>query len=411
MSVASTGPLAGIRVLDITRIVAGPVATQMLGDLGADVVKIERLGEGDDNRRVGPPWMKDEEGQDTEESTYFQAVNRNKRSVAVDYSTPEGRALLRALALKADVLIENYRPGTLAKYGLDYVTLSELNPRLVYCSLTGFGQTGPYSGRSGYDYLVQAMSGMMTVNGPADGTPGGGPTRVGIPIADICAGMYCTIGVLAALNHRAVSGRGQDIDISLFESQLGILLNAFSSYYNSGTALARTGNDHPSTMPYGVYAVDDGNILIATFSDREFVRLAAALGHPEWSLDERFAKNGARVRNREDLRKRITDALRGKTKVQWVNELNAATVSCGPINTIPDLKDDPQVQARGIMVEMEHSKTGKVVTVANPIRFSETPVTYRYAPPSLGEHDAEVLKDWLALDESEITKLYAAKAI
>ncbi len=407
MSTAVDGPLAGLRVLDMTRIIAGPMAGQIFGDLGADVVKIERPGEGDDSRRVGPPWLRTGDGVNTNESTYFQAVNRNKRSVTVDFTTPEGGKLLRTMAAKADILIENYRPGTLLKYGLDYENVSKLNPRLIYCSLTGFGQTGPYSTRSGYDYLVQAMSGLMTVNGPKDGTP----TRVGVPIADICAGLYCVIGVLAALNHRTSTGRGQMVDVSLFESQIGILLNAFSSWYNGGMSLGRTGNDHPSSAPYGVFPVDDGHILIAVFSDREFGRLARALGHEEWVTDERFAKNGSRVAHREELRALVTEALRGRTKMEWVEYLNTAIVSCGPINEIADLAEDPHIQARGTLVPMEHPHNGRIITPASPMRFSENATVYRLPPPSLGEQTDEVLREWLGLDASAVAGLRRNKVI
>ena len=405
------GALAGIRVIDMTRVIAGPYAGQIFGDLGAEVIKIERQGEGDDVRRVGPPWMKSENGSDTKESTYFQAVNRNKQSVTIDYAQPEGAQLLRDLAAKADVLIENYRPHTLEKYGLGYDDLKAINPKLIYCSLSGFGQTGPYSERSGYDYLVQAMAGLMSVTGlPAD-EPGAGPLRVGIPVADIFAGLYSVIGVLAALNHRNNTGLGQYIDVSLFESQLASMLNAFSAWFNSGVDLGRTGNDHPSASPYGVYPVDDGYILIATFNDREFVRLAKALGHPEWSSDERFAVNGARVANRPLLKQLVTDALRGRSMNEWVELLNKATVSCGPLNTMKDLADDPQVMARELIVSMRHEVTGDVKIAASPIRLSETPVTYRLAPPQIGEHTAAVLQAWLQLDTKKIEALRAKNVI
>lgn len=395
MREADGGALSGIKILDMTRIIAGPMATQILGDLGADVVKIERVGEGDDCRRTGPPWISATKGTPRELSTYFLAVNRNKRSVALDYTTEGGRRTLAALAAKADVLIENYRPGTLAKYGLDYETLSRTNPRLIYCSLSGFGQSGPYAERSGYDYLAQAMSGMMTVNGASDGPP----TRVGIPIADICAGQYAAIGILAALNSRTVAGKGQFIDVALYESQIAILLNAFSGPFNGGTALGRTGNDHPSAVPYGIYDVDDGQILIATFNNREFARLADALGHPEWARDERFALNGPRVANREALRALITAALKGGTRAQWVERLNKATVSCGPINEVADLADDPQVKARNVVVPMQHAEAGEIFTVASPVRLSGTPPTYRRPPPVLGADTDAVLAEWLGRDK------------
>ncbi|MDB5971401.1 MAG: caiB/BaiF family protein [Hydrocarboniphaga sp.] len=407
----SPGALDGVRVLDMTRVIAGPYSGQILGDLGAEVIKIERQGEGDDCRRVGPPWMKDEHGNDTGESTYAQSVNRNKRSITVDYAQPEGAQLLRELVLKADVLIENYRPHTLDKYGLGYEDLKKINPRLIYCSISGFGQTGPYSTRSGYDYLVQAMAGVMSVTGPRDGEPGAGPMRVGVPISDICAGLYAAIGVLAALNRRHVSGVGQHIDVSLFEAQLGAMLNTFSAWFNAGTQLGRTGNDHPSAAPYGVYEVEDGYILIATFNDREFVRLARLLGHPEWAEDARFAKNGARVANRPLLKSLVAEALRGKTKAEWVHLLNEGTVSCGPINDMAAVEQDPQVQARGVVVELQHPVMGKVKTTASPMRFSESPVTYRIAPPLTGEHTAEVLEEWLGLGAERLAQLRAANVI
>ena len=395
------GALAGIKVLDLTRIIAGPLATQILGDLGADVVKVERPGEGDDARRTGPPWALDAQGAVDELSTYFLAVNRNKRSITLDYTSPEGAAVLRRLALEADVLIENFRPGTLAKYGLGHEALTAANPRLIYCAVSGFGQTGPYAGRSGYDYLVQAMSGMMTVNGAA----GGEPTRVGIPIADICAGHYAVMGVLAALAHRNLTGRGQLVDISLYEAQIAILLNAFSGWFNGGIALGRTGNDHPSAVPYGVYDVDDGQILIATFTNRDFERLAAALGHPEWSSDARFATNGPRVAHRQALRELIALALRGGKRAEWVERLNAASVSCGPINEIGDLADDPQVMARGAIVDLDHPLLGAVRSAASPLRLSATPPVYERPPPILGEHTDSVLAEWLGLEAAEVASL------
>jgi crotonobetainyl-CoA:carnitine CoA-transferase CaiB-like acyl-CoA transferase len=405
------GPLSGIRVLDMTRVVAGPYAGQILGDLGAEVVKVERLGEGDDCRRVGPPWMPDEHGNDTAESTYFQSVNRNKYSVAVDFARPEGAETIRRLAGECDVLLENYRTGTLTRYGLGYEDLCGANPRLIYLSLTGFGQTGPYAGRSGYDYLVQAMAGLMSVTGHRDDEPGAGPMRVGVPIADICAGLYAAIAALAALNHRHVTGEGQQIDVSLFDSQLAAMLNTFSAWFNGGVALGRTGNDHPSAAPYGVFEVDDGYILIATFNDREFTRLAAVLRHPEWATDARYATMGARVANREELKGLVTAALKGRTKEEWVRIMNEGTVSCGSINEMADLERDPQVQARGLVVEQQHPVNGKVRSAASPMRFSKSPVAYRVAPPLIGEHTDKVLRDWLGYDQQQLDQLHEHGAI
>jgi len=407
----TNGALKGIRVLDMTRVIAGPYAGQILGDLGADVIKFERQGEGDDIRRVGPPWLSSTTTGQAQESTYYQSVNRNKRSVTVDYAQPQGAQLIREMAAKADVLLENYRTGTLAKYGLGYDDLKKINPRLIYVSLTGFGQTGPYANRSGYDYLIQAMAGVMSVTGLRDGEPGAGPGRVGIPIADICAGLYATIGTLAALNHRQLTGEGQQIDVSLFDSQIGTLLNTFSSWFNAGTELGRTGNDHPSASPYGVYQVDDGFILIATFNDREFGRLADVVGHPEWKEDKRYAKNADRVANRKQLAEALTAALKGKTKTEWVDTFNASKVSCGPINAMSDLENDQQVKARDIVVSFEHPTKGTIRTAASPMRFSNSPVSYRIAPPVLGEHTDEVLKEWLEIDEQQLADLRTQNVI
>lgn len=402
---AGGAPLKGLRVIDMTRVVAGPLATQTLGDLGADVIKIERPGEGDDSRRVGPPWMKDAAGNELEQSTYFQSVNRNKRSISIDFGKTEGADVLRRLVEKSDILIENYRPGTLAKYGLGYDDLRRINPRLIYCSISGFGQSGPYSGRSGYDFLVQAMAGVMSVTGYPDGTPGGGPMRVGIPLADTLTGLQAVIGILAALAHRNETGRGQMVDISLFESQFAAMLNAASAWLNAGVDLGRTGNDHPSAAPYGVYPVEDGYILIATFNDREFGRLANVLGHPEWVEDARFAKNGARVKNRTDLKAAVTEALKGRTKADWVRILNEATVSCGPINKMDDIEADPQVAARGMIVEMKHPQLGAIRSPAAPYRFSESQASYRHAPPLVGEHSEELLREVLAMSAEDVAAL------
>lgn len=392
-SATPSGPLTGLKVIDMTRIIAGPYGGQMLGDLGADVVKVERLGEGDDCRRVGPPWIKSPEPEAPGESTYFQAVNRNKRSLALDFAMPKGAAIIRRMAQGADILLENYRTGTLARYGLGFEDLRKENPGLIYCSITGFGQTGPYSGRSGYDFLVQGMAGMMSVTGHADGEAGAGPMRVGIPVADIMAGMNGVIGVLAALRHRDRTGEGQHIDISLFESQAAALLNSASSWLNAGTKLGRTGNDHPSAAPYGVYEVDDGHIIVATFNDREFARLAQVLGHSEWLNDPRFARNGDRVLNRPALKEAVREALRGKTRAQWVDILNAATVSAGPINDIADLERDEHAIARGMFLPMETKDLGRVRSIASPVRMSVTPPDYRLPPPSLGEHSDELLEE------------------
>jgi crotonobetainyl-CoA:carnitine CoA-transferase CaiB-like acyl-CoA transferase len=405
------GALHGIRVLDLTRVVAGPYAAQILGDLGAEVVKVERPGEGDDVRRVGPPWMKDTDGHDTDTSTYYQAANRNKRSITIDFHLPEGRQLIRDMAMQADVLIENYRTGTLARQGLGYEDLKALNPRLIYCSVTGFGQTGPYAEYSGYDYIAQAMTGLMSVTGLRDGEPGAGPTRVGVPIADASTGLYAAIAVLAALNHRHVHGTGQYIDVSLFDAQLSVMLNAFSAWFNAGVELGRTGNDHPSAAPYGLYHASDGHLLIATFNDREFARLARLVGHPEWAEDPRFARNRERVANRAQLTAALGDVLARRTRAEWCALLNAGQVSCGPVNRMADLARDPQVLARELVVELQHPVAGRSASAASPIRLSDSPVTYRLAPPQMGEHTHEVLREWLKVDEDRIAELRQKKVV
>lgn len=398
-------------MLDLTRVVAGPFATQTFGDLGADVLKIERKGEGDDCRRVGPPWMKGVDGSDTDESTYFQAVNRNKRSLAIDFGNPQGAALVRRLASRCDILVENYRPGTLDKYGLGYPSLAADNPALIYCAISGFGQSGPYADRSGYDYLVQGMGGVMSVTGARDGEPGAGPTRVGIPLVDIMAGMNASIGILAALHHRDRTGQGQFIDVSLFDAQVSALLNTASAWLNAGAVLGRTGNDHPSAAPYGVYEASDGHIIIATFNDREFQRLADVLEHPEWKSDPRYATNGARVANRPAIKSDISAIIARETRAFWVEKLNAATVSCGPINDMTDLARDPHVMAREMIVSTNHPELGEVRTPASPHRLSATPADYRRAPPKLGEHTESVLREVLGSSEDELATLRAAGAI
>jgi crotonobetainyl-CoA:carnitine CoA-transferase CaiB-like acyl-CoA transferase len=400
---SSKAPLKGIRVLDLTRVIAGPLATQILGDLGADIIKIERPDGGDDIRRVGPPWMP--EGREGEQSTYYQAINRNKRSVSLSFESEEGRRILRDLALRSDVVIENFRPGTLARYGLGYEQLKALKPGIIYCSVTGFGQTGPYASRSGYDYLAQGMAGLMNVTGHPEGEPGGGPMRVGIPLVDIFAGMNAAMGVLAALRHRDSGAGGQLVDISLFDSGIAAMLNPVSAWFNSEVEIGLTSNDHPSAAPYGIFEVDDGYIVIATFSDRDFARLAPALGHPEWLEDGRFARNGARVAHRAELKAKVTEALRGYGKVQWIERLNAANISCGPINSMEDLASDPHMAARGSVRAIDHPILGPIYSAASPLRLSESPVSYRIAPPMPGEHTEEVLGELLGVVGADLARL------
>jgi crotonobetainyl-CoA:carnitine CoA-transferase CaiB-like acyl-CoA transferase len=404
------GILQGVKVLDLSRVVAGPLAGQTLADLGADVIKIERVDTGDDLRSLGPPWVGGNDG-GCEHSTYFQTVNRGKSSLTLDFAKPEGADILRRLAADSDVLIENFRTGTLARYGLSYDDLRAINPRLIYCSITGFGQTGPYSDRSGYDYLVQAMGGQMAVTGLPEGVTGAGPMRVGVPIADITAGNNAVIAILAALIHRNTSGRGQHLDIALFDSQVALLLNSLSAWMNARAPLPRTGNDHPTAVPNGVFRTSDGHILIATFNDREFARLAGVLGHPEWGTDDRFIRSRDRLANRKDLAARMNAVLETRDKAHWMQVLNDAKVSCGPINDMPDIEADPQLAARGMIQTLTHPHLGEVKVVGSPLRFSETPVQLGRSAPLAGENTAALLATRLDMSEDEIAGLRDAGII
>jgi crotonobetainyl-CoA:carnitine CoA-transferase CaiB-like acyl-CoA transferase len=390
----SVGALQGLKVLDLSRVLAGPWAGQLLGDLGADVVKVERPGAGDDTRSWGPPWV---EGRETDErqAAYFQCANRNKRSVAIDLSTDEGQAHVRALAAKADVVLENFKVGGLKGYGLDYESLKAVNPKLVYCSITGFGQTGPYAPRAGYDFLIQGMGGLMSLTGRADGEEGAGPQKAGVALVDIMTGLYATIAVLAALSHRERSGEGQHIDLALLDVQVATLANQAANYLASGVAPKRLGNAHPNIVPYQDFPTADGDMILAIGNDGQFARFCGIAGHPEWARDERFATNPARVANRAVLIPLLRQATVMRTTAEWIAALEAEAVPCGPINRLDQVFADPQVQARGMSFSLQHPAFGEVPLVANPIRLSSSPVQYRIAPPALGEHTAEVLADWL----------------
>ena len=415
MTVKNTTPgaLAGIQVLDLSRVLAGPWCTQTLADLGADVVKVERPEAGDDTRHWGPPFLKDDTGHDTRQASYFAACNRNKRSITVDMAHPEGQALLRRMALQADVVVENFKTGGLAQYGLDYESLRALNPRLVYCSITGFGQDGPYAERAGYDLMVQALCGLMSITGHADGTPGGGPLRMGVAVVDIFTGLYASNAILAALHARAATGEGQYIDLALLDVGMAVLANQASGFLATGVAPQRAGNIHPSLAPYQDFATQDGNVLLAIGNDGQFARFCAAAGQGPWAADERFATNTARVRNRPALLALMEPLLRTRTTAEWIALLEDKAVPCGPINTIAQAFDDPQVRARGLRVELPRDAgdgIGTVAGVASPLRLSATPVTYRHAPPALGQHTDEVLRG-LGLDSAAIAALRQAKAI
>ncbi len=399
------GALAGMRVLDLSRVLAGPWAAQTLGDLGADVIKIERPGTGDETRSWGPPFAA---GGD---AAYFLCANRNKRSVAVDFAHPEGAELVRALAAQSDVVIENFRTGSLAAYGLDYAAVAAGNPGVVYCSITGFGQTGPYRERPGYDLLVQAMGGLMSVTGRPDGEPGAGPQKTGVALTDILTGMYASTAILAALLHRAASGRGQYIDLALLDVQVAGMANLSLNYLVSGAVPQRLGNAHPSIVPYQDFPTADGAIVIAAGNDGQFARLCAAAGQREWSADPRFAHNADRVANRDALVALLCARTRTRTTAAWVAALAEAEVPCGPINTLAGVFADPQVRARGLAVPLPAAGGESVTLVANPIGLSETPVAYAIAPRALGADTAAVLGERLHVDAATLARLAAAGTI
>ena len=391
----TTTALHGLKVLDLSRVLAGPWASQMLGDLGADVVKIEKPGSGDDTRSWGPPWVKNADGSDSAQAAYFQCTNRNKRSVAIDLASPEGQATVRALAQQADVVLENFKVGGLKAYGLNYDSLAAINPRLIYASITGFGQTGPYAPRAGYDFLIQGMGGLMSLTGRSDAEDGAGPQKVGVALVDVMTGLYTTIAVLAALNHRHATGQGQHIDMALLDVQVATLANQAANYLTSGTAPRRMGNAHPNIVPYQDFPTADGDMILAIGNDGQFARFCAIAGRPEWAADERFATNPARVANRAALIPLLRQTTVMKTTAEWIAALEAQAVPCGPINRLPEVFADPQVQHRGMKIELEHPQFGPVPLVANPIRLSASPVRYEQAPPALGEHTEQVLHDWL----------------
>jgi crotonobetainyl-CoA:carnitine CoA-transferase CaiB-like acyl-CoA transferase len=387
------GPLHGLKVLDLSRVLAAPWCVQNLGDLGAEVVKVERPGAGDESRHWGPPWFKDANGEATKESAYFMSANRNKRSVAIDFTKPEGQALVREMVLTADICIENFKVGDLARYGLDYASLSALNPRLVYCSVTGFGQDGPWASRPGYDYLFQGLGGLMSVTGERDGAPGAGPQRIGVAIVDMFTGMYATIAILAALRHRDVSGEGQHIDVSLMGSVLALSSGHLSNFMIGGNLPGRTGNVSPTVSPYGVYAGSDGPFIVASANQKQFVALCQVLGHPEWSQDPRFKDNAARIANNPALYQLFAQVMVQQPCAHWEKELTAAGVPAGQINNYAQVMEHPQAKHLQARVELDHALGVKVPVVANPMRFSKTPVTYRRAPPMLGQHTLEVLQE------------------
>jgi crotonobetainyl-CoA:carnitine CoA-transferase CaiB-like acyl-CoA transferase len=387
------GPLSHVRVLDLSRIMAGPWAGQILADLGADVVKVERPGVGDDTRGWGPPFLKDKSGRDTREAGYFLAVNRGKRSIAVDLAEGEGQRIVRALAARADIVLENFKAGTLAKYGLGYDDLRAVNAGLIYCSITGFGLSGPRRDQAAYDFMIQGMSGLMSVTGEADGKPGGGPQKVGVPIVDIMTGMYAAIAVLAALARRQVSGQGEHIDIGMLDVGVSFLANQAMNHLISGREPRRTGNAHPNIQPQDVFQARDGHLVLAVGNDDQFARFCEVLERPELARDERFKANAGRVRNNAILTPLIAEILGTRDREHWVTACARAGVPCGPINTIPEVFADEQVKHRGMLIELAHAVAGTVPQVASPMRFANAPLAHERPPPLLGEHTDEILRE------------------
>lgn len=394
------GPLSHVRVLDLSRIMAGPWCGQILADLGADVIKIERLGEGDDTRRWGPPFLKDKDGHPTNEAGYYLSVNRGKRSVELDLKSEEGRAAVKALAAESDILLENFKAGTLGRMGLGYDDLKDINPRLIYCSVTGFGLTGPKAKDAAYDFMIQGMGGLMSVTGGPDDAPGGGPQKVGVPIVDIMTGMYAAIGVLAALANRDQTGKGDHIDLSMLDVSVAMLANQAMNYLVSGKEPVRRGNRHPNIQPQNVYPVKDGYIVLAVGNDGQFRKFAAVIGQPALADNETFATNAARVENLEELEGLLIEALSTRTIDEWVTAFSAAGVPSGPINTVGRVFDEPQVQHREMLRDIPHPLAGTLKQVVSPLNFANAPLAFEKAPPLLGEHTEEVLKT-LGIEETK----------
>jgi len=403
------GPLAGLRVFDLTRILAGPTATQLLGDLGADVIKIERPGQGDDTRKWGPPFLENADGSRSDTAAYYLSSNRNKRSLTIDIASEEGQALARKLIAECDVFVENFKVGGLKRYGLDYDSVKAVKRDIVYCSITGFGQTGPYASRAGYDYLAQGMGGIMSLTGE----PEGEPIKVGVGIADVMCGMYAVSAILAAIHHRTRTGEGQHIDLALLDTQVAWLVNEGLNYLTGGEVPKRLGNEHPNIVPYKVLPCSDGYFILAVGNDRQFQRFCQFAGKPELPDDPRFATNIDRVTNRRDLYEILESVGPSKTLDEWVEGLAELGVPCGPVNTLDRVFEDPQIVARGMQIRMEDAATlkGHVDLIGNPIKFSGTPVTYRYPPPRMGEHTDELLKELLDLPDAEIARLRENGAI
>ncbi|MCY1403800.1 Acetyl-CoA:oxalate CoA-transferase [compost metagenome] len=406
-----SGALSHIRVLDLSRVLAGPWAGQILADLGAEVLKVERPGAGDDTRHWGPPFLRDAQGENTAEAAYYLSANRNKKSLTVDFTREEGQRIIRELALQSDILLENFKVGGLAAYGLDYASLKEINPRLIYCSITGFGQDGPYAQRAGYDFMIQGLGGLMSLTGRAEGEEGAGPVKVGVALTDILTGLYASTAVLGALAHREQSGHGQHIDMALLDVQVACLANQAMNYLTTGVAPRRLGNAHPNIVPYQDFPTADGDFILTVGNDGQFRKFCEVAGHPEWAEDPRFASNRERVAHRAELIPLIRQATVFRSTAEWIAALEPAGVPCGPINDLAQVFADPQVIARGLRLELPHPLAGVVPQVASPIRLSATPVEYRNAPPLLGEHTDVVLGELLGLDAAALAELRARQVI
>lgn len=404
------GPLSHVRVLDLSRILAAPWAGQILADLGAEVIKVERPGAGDDTRTWGPPFLKDAEGHDTKEAGYYLAVNRGKRSITVSLEKPEGQKIVKELAARADIVLENYKVGTLARYGLDEASLRKINPRLIYCSVTGFGQTGPRRDQPAYDFLIQAMGGLMSVTGEKDGRPGGGPQKVGVPIVDLMTGMYAAVSVLAALARRNETGVGDSIDIAMLDVQVATLSNQAMNYLVSDKVPRRNGNAHPNIQPQDVYACADGDVILVVGNDGQFAKLCQVLGQPDLATDPRFATNAQRVRNIGELSALLRDEFAAWEREKLIVALDKAGVPCGPINTVADVFKDPQVKARGMLRYVPHPSGVEAPQVGSPMRFAETPLQTQAAPPLLGQHSDAILAE-LGYGAGDIENLRSAGAI